>query len=147
MGSMSFTQFLFSFEGRISRSAYWLKFTLPYMVILIGLSFISVAVGPPTDSFGMPLEPPSTTAMIVNAVGALFGLAALWPSLAVAAKRWHDRDKSGWWTLIVLIPIIGSIWMLVECGFLRGTTGSNRFGEDPLQSAGGFQQPGMEPQM
>ena len=35
-------------------------------------------------------------------------------SLAIYAKRWHDRDKSGWWTLIVLVPIIGSIWLLVE---------------------------------
>ena len=65
-------------------------------------------------------------------LGALFSLIALWPSLAVYAKRWHDRGKSGWWTLIILIPIVGAIWMLVECGFLKGTDGANDFGADPV---------------
>jgi uncharacterized membrane protein YhaH (DUF805 family) len=55
----------------------------------------------------------------------------IWPSLAVSAKRWHDRDKSAWWILVGLIPIIGNIWILIENGFLRGTEGSNRFGDDP----------------
>jgi uncharacterized membrane protein YhaH (DUF805 family) len=59
-------------------------------------------------------------------------LITLWPALAIYTKRWHDRDKSGWWTLIIFIPIIGSIWLLVELGFLRGTDGPNRFGDDPL---------------
>jgi uncharacterized membrane protein YhaH (DUF805 family) len=51
--------------------------------------------------------------------------------LAVAAKRWHDRGKSGWWTLIVLVPFIGGIWMFVEAGCLRGTVGPNNYGPDP----------------
>lgn len=48
-------------------------------------------------------------------------------------KRWHDLDKSGWWVLINFIPIVGGLWCLVECGFLKGTVGPNRFGPDPLQ--------------
>lgn len=59
-------------------------------------------------------------------------LLLLWPSICLYAKRWHDRDKSGWWSLIVLIPIIGGLWMLIELGFLRGTDGPNRFGPDPI---------------
>jgi hypothetical protein len=46
----------------------------------------------------------------------------------VYIKRFHDRDKSGWWVLIWLIPIIGAIWLLIELGFLKGTPGPNRFG-------------------
>ena len=46
----------------------------------------------------------------------------------VHIKRFHDRDKSGWWVLIGLIPIIGAIWLLIELGFLKGTPGPNRFG-------------------
>ena len=61
----------------------------------------------------------------------LVGLVLIIPNLAVAAKRWHDRDKSGWWMLIALVPIIGWIWALVETGFLAGTSGPNRFGADP----------------
>ena len=53
---------------------------------------------------------------------------ALIPSIIVYIKRFHDRDKSGWWVLIGLIPIIGGIWLLIELGFLKGTPGPNRFG-------------------
>jgi uncharacterized membrane protein YhaH (DUF805 family) len=57
----------------------------------------------------------------------------LWPMFAVQAKRWHDRNKSGWWVLIHFIPVIGSLWTLIENGFLEGTEGNNRFGESPHQ--------------
>jgi uncharacterized membrane protein YhaH (DUF805 family) len=56
----------------------------------------------------------------------------LYSVFAVYAKRWHDRDKSGWWSLIILVPIIGGIWFLVECGILPGTPGANQYGPDPL---------------
>ncbi len=63
--------------------------------------------------------------MIVN-------LLLVWPALAVSVKRWHDRDKSGVWVLLNLVPVIGWIWALIDNGFLRGTKGPNRFGDDPL---------------
>jgi hypothetical protein len=50
------------------------------------------------------------------------------------AKRYHDRDKSAWWILICLLPIIGGIWQLIELGCLRGTEGSNDYGPDPAHS-------------
>ncbi len=113
-GSPSMTEFLLSFEGRIGRQTFWLKFVVPVIVIGIIVGVIDAVVG------------------LGGILGLVFQLAILWPSLAVYAKRWHDRDKSGWWTLIILIPIIGGIWMLVECGFLKGTDGANKFGADPL---------------
>ena len=63
----------------------------------------------------------------------LLWLSMLWPALAIYAKRWHDRDKSGWWTLITLVPLVGPIWATVECGFLPGTVGQNRFGQPPMK--------------
>ena len=69
-----------------------------------------------------------------NGVGLLSGIFALLvfiPAILVYIKRFHDRDKSGWWMLIVLIPIVGAIWFLVELGFLAGTPGLNRFGPPP----------------
>ena len=56
----------------------------------------------------------------------------IWISFAVMVKRCHDRDKTGWFIFIMLVPLIGPIWLLVELGFLRGTTGPNRYGPDPL---------------
>src|SRR5262245_20024080 len=61
-------------------------------------------------------------------VPGIFGLLSLIPTVIVYIKRFHDRDKSGWWVLIGLIPIIGAIWLLVELGFLAGTPGPNGFG-------------------
>jgi uncharacterized membrane protein YhaH (DUF805 family) len=58
---------------------------------------------------------------------------SLWIGLVLSVKRWHDRNKSGWWVLVNLVPVVGWLWQLIECGFLRGTTGPNRFGQDPLR--------------
>lgn len=60
-------------------------------------------------------------------LGFLLKLVIIWCSLAVQAKRWHDRGKSGWMSLIIFIPLVGPIWSFIELGFLRGTEGSNRF--------------------
>jgi uncharacterized membrane protein YhaH (DUF805 family) len=65
-------------------------------------------------------------------IGSIVFVVNIWIGLALAVKRWHDRNKSGWWVLIGLVPIIGQLWALIECGFLRGTTGPNIYGADPL---------------
>ena len=65
-------------------------------------------------------------------IGAIVSIAMIYPAIMLYAKRWHDRGKSGWWTLIVLVPIIGGLWILVELGFLKGTDGTNQYGPDPL---------------
>ena len=64
----------------------------------------------------------------IGLFSSIFALFSLIPAIIVHIKRFHDRDKSGWWVLIVLIPIIGAIWLLIELGFLKGTLGPNRFG-------------------
>ena len=71
------------------------------------------------------------TGVITNPIIDVFALVAIWMKLAVLVKRWHDRDKSGWWMLIGLIPLIGGLWILIECGFLDGTRGSNKYGLSP----------------
>jgi uncharacterized membrane protein YhaH (DUF805 family) len=48
-------------------------------------------------------------------LGSLFSLATLLPSIAVGARRLHDTDRSGWWQLVGIIPIIGWILMIVWC--------------------------------
>ena len=64
-------------------------------------------------------------------IDALFGLATILPSLAVAVRRLHDLDRTGWWIFIGLIPLIG--WIILIIWYCtRGTVGPNRFGPDPL---------------
>ena len=57
----------------------------------------------------------------------IFILLALYPSFAVGVKRCHDRNRSGWFLLIGVIPLL-NLWLLVELGLLSGTRGPNRFG-------------------
>lgn len=108
-------QLFFSFKGRVSRREFWLYGVLA----LIGLALLGHAL------LGIARVPPHRADMIVN-------LLLVWPALAVSVKRWHDRDKSGAWVLLNLVPVIGWIWALIDNGFLRGTKGPNRFGDDPL---------------
>ena len=62
----------------------------------------------------------------------VFGLAILIPWLAVAVRRLHDTDRSGFWLLIIFFPLIGSLVLLVFF-IMSGTRGPNRFGPDPVE--------------
>ncbi len=114
---LTWKQIYFSFEGRIPRKVFWLWGVLGATAFTLVLSALIGGVTAGIGNLGMLLFVP------------LYGLVA-WSGLAVSVKRWHDRDKSGWWVLIGFIPVIGGIWALVENGFLRGTPGTNRFGPD-----------------
>jgi uncharacterized membrane protein YhaH (DUF805 family) len=70
----------------------------------------------------------------VYLISSLFGLAVFLPGLAVAIRRLHDLDRTGWWILLSLIPIVGWIILIIwDC--TKGTNGPNRFGPDPLAAA------------
>lgn len=111
--SLTLKEIMFSFNGRVGRKVYWLTTLgiIVFVVLLVGILTV------------MPL-PESVIGMLTIAIY----IPVLWISLAVQAKRWHDRDKSGWWILIGLVPVIGGLWALIENGFLAGTYGENRFG-------------------
>ena len=119
---------LFSFQGRINRAKFWLVHVAMWVVVAIVFSVILGSAAMSSD--------PQAALQSVGAVGGLILLVvyilALWIGLAIAAKRWHDRNKSAWWILIVFVPVVGPFWYLIECGFLRGTTGANKYGSDPL---------------
>jgi uncharacterized membrane protein YhaH (DUF805 family) len=117
-GNMDWKYLLTSFEGRINRAKFWAG-----VAVLIAISIVLNLVD---LLLGLQL------AEGVGILGALFAIASIFFALAIYTKRWHDRDKSGWWSLIILVPVIGAVWLIVECGILEGTRGPNRFGPDPL---------------
>ena len=115
---MNFAQICFSFKGRIGRGTWWLLQLLMAVIVVI-----LEAVDPELfDPDSLKVSHYLVTLVVL-----------VWIELAVAAKRWHDRNKSAVWILFSFIPIIGQIWALVELGFLRGTKGQNRFGPDPVR--------------
>jgi uncharacterized membrane protein YhaH (DUF805 family) len=98
------------FSGRSRREEYWLFnfFNVLFSLIILAVSII--------------FEAP------VIYLAYIFGMFI--PSLAVTVRRLHDTGKSGWYYLVSLIPIVGSIWLMVlMC--IKGDIGENQYGPDP----------------
>jgi len=106
---------LFSFSGRATRSTFW-GFTGIILLVLILL------IGSIQDDgfvlFGFIIMIPLSILTLIVYLG-------------VTCKRWHDIEKSGWWSLIFFVPVIGQIWAIIELGFKKGTYGKNKYGLDP----------------
>jgi uncharacterized membrane protein YhaH (DUF805 family) len=129
------------FSTRSSRSEYW-------WVVLFSLIASIVLMIPAFGSFaGMDIEAIEAGDLSTFSFGPfipliLFGLVSIIPGIALAVRRLHDFEKSGWFYLLYVIlaaiPVIGLIvslgWIIIMC--LRGTAGDNRFGPDPL--SGGY---------
>jgi uncharacterized membrane protein YhaH (DUF805 family) len=166
---MDYAWFLFRFEGRINRAKYWLA----GLIILCWMFFVLMLLAGIAKAFGLPDR---HFAIGISSISASFNFsdaaskARLFPRLvtipltaffawiyaASAIKRLHDRDRSGWWIVpLVLAPglfgqfedqlgdsyagaVLGLIafvlyvWGFIELGCLNGTRGPNRFGPDPL---------------
>jgi uncharacterized membrane protein YhaH (DUF805 family) len=99
------------FSGRASRKQYWM-FILIFTVIYLVLAAIDAFLG-----------------MFVLA--AIFNLALLIPSLSIAARRLHDTGRSGWWQLIIFLPLIGVIVLLVF--LVQDSHADNEYGANPKQ--------------
>jgi len=120
---MNWKSLLFSFDGRVGRGPYW---GLIVVSLLLGGGYSAM-----TYQSLMNASDPAAAAGGPNLVFALLCLLFLWPSLAIQAKRWHDVDKSAWWILINLVPLVGGLIALVFNGFIAGSAGANRFGPVP----------------
>lgn len=107
------------FKSRARRSEYW-YYSLFVALISIGLVFVDVALGTYSDGIGL--------------MSGLFSLAMIVPNLAVTVRRLHDIGRSGWWYLIILIPIIGAFillyWMVCD-----SEPGVNQYGPSPKQNS------------
>ncbi|HEV7802196.1 MAG TPA: DUF805 domain-containing protein [Burkholderiales bacterium] len=98
------------FSGRASRTEFWM-FTLVNFIVVVVLSLLDSFIG-----FGL--------------LGMIYGLGVLIPSLAVSVRRLHDTNRSGWWLLIGLIPVIGFIVLLVFM-VQDSDAGDNQYGSNP----------------
>lgn len=161
----------FGFGGRINRGKFWLTLVVWLLIWIVAIPAFVVGglaiLGSNVSDGSLPnLEDPVALLRMIRDYGILsliilaFIIVSWVSAFAVGIKRLHDRDRSGWWTLLfyfgpaVLVLaqnsadgaltslVLGlgalaiSVWWLVELGFLRGTSGPNRFGPDPLNREG-----------
>lgn len=106
------------FEGRAHRTEFWM-FVLVNLIISFALSILDYAIGTDGEYGGL--------------LSGLYGLAVLVPSLAVGARRLHDIGRSGWWQLLLLIPLVGLIVLIVWWA-RRSEPAPNRWGANPWGS-------------
>ncbi|HUB96493.1 MAG TPA: DUF805 domain-containing protein [Stellaceae bacterium] len=179
---MSPIGFFFGFYGRVARGRFWIfgltiyvlaaaalaldpvmfdvmsnLTAIPILLVLmlylfLGMSSVSVvAIGIAVDTV-MVQELPASLGLTILVGSVVIGLLLSWVVVAVASKRLHDRNKSGWWLLVfiatpLLVGGLGALarsnillavafafhlWSFIELGCRRGTVGGNRFGPDPL---------------
>jgi uncharacterized membrane protein YhaH (DUF805 family) len=148
---LDFQQLFLSFDGRINRAKWWAGVVIISVINLV-LGFVLYAL------FGL-----STFSILLSLI---ITLVLFYPTYAVCAKRFQDRDKPGNMALYGLIPLLIAnllqafgltgtpteinalgwicalvtwgvlIWFIIELGILKGTPGPNRFGGDPLAAVG-----------
>jgi uncharacterized membrane protein YhaH (DUF805 family) len=117
-----------NFSGRSSRSAYWW-----WVLFTSLLSLVAQAL----DAWLRPggMGTPSYAGIAIGLITGIVGVALIVPSLAVLVRRLHDTDRSGWWWLIAVIPVIG--WLVLLYFLVSpGTPGENRFGRPSFGAFG-----------
>jgi Predicted membrane protein len=125
MGFQEAIQKVFSnyvtFTGRASRSEFWWWALFTFLGGLAASLIDGVLFG-----FGRGMASP---------LNGLFSLAVLLPSIAVGVRRLHDIGRSGWWYLLIFIPVIGIV-VLIYFWVQRSEAGANEHGAQPPEAEG-----------
>lgn len=146
---------LFSLDGRIGRKTYWISSAI-LAIVAVPLVFLAVTIF--IDDAGGLDALNRSLAWLSLATFAIFG----YFMVSISGKRLHDRNKSAWLLVLYMVPVILdpiytlagiggtpqnpdalrvgttliaaiiAIWFFIELGFLKGTAGSNQYGDDPL---------------
>ena len=109
---------LLKFDGRIRRMGWW--------IAGIAVGFVSSFVDSVIDA---------DNSIIITLVFFVIAIIIWMIGLSLSVRRWHDLNKSGWWVLVMLIPILGWIYSIVMLGFMPGDQGSNNYGPPPNEGA------------
>ena len=111
------------FSGRARRREYWMFFLVNFIIELL-LGMLDVTIG------------------TLGLLGGIYSLFIFIPSLAVTIRRLHDTNRSGWWILIGLIPLVGWIFLLILM-IQDSTPGPNQYGLNPKEE--NIESPGTIP--
>jgi len=108
------------FSGRARRKEYWMFF-LFNMTIFCVLSAIEgiLRIAPQTNG---------------SVLASIYALGVLIPGIAVGVRRLHDTNRSGWWLLLALVPLVGTVVLIVFM-VQDSQNGDSRYGQNPKQAA------------
>ena len=119
---LSIKQLYFTFNGRANRSQFWFLHAIPTAAMLTTLFMMNEDINyvgsAPIKGLFILLH------ILVYAI-------LIWVCLAIQIKRYHDKNATGWWVFINIIPGLGAIWAMIESGMMRGDDSANKFGAPP----------------
>ena len=129
----------FDFSGRSGRKEYW-HFAVPVILVYIALTAILIFASESSGSYSSS-EAETTTAIVIGITFGGWWLITLIPGIALAIRRLHDCDQSGWGYLAIfvvqiLFAALAAI-ALIALGCMKGTIGPNRYGPDPTGAGAG----------
>ena len=110
------TALLFGFEGRIGRGPFWAGQAV--VLALIGL-YVTYA-----DRLLATWLPGSI--FMGSGIALILAVPIIWMQAAITIKRCHDRGKTGFWSMLLLLPIVGQVWLVIDCGILPAPAASPR---------------------
>lgn len=102
------------FNGRAHREEFWM-----FVAVNLGIMIVLAIVA---------------DLLHLRILSTIYALAVLIPSLAVGARRLHDTNRTGWWQLIGLVPVLGLL-VLIYFFIQDSDTGANQYGQNPRASA------------
>jgi uncharacterized membrane protein YhaH (DUF805 family) len=103
-------QLLFGFDGRIGRGPFWAG---QMVVVVLAALYARYA-----DELLVLWIPGSI--FMGSAFALVLALPMLWIQAALTIKRCHDRGKTGFWSMLLLVPVLGLVWLVIDCGLLPG---------------------------
>ena len=119
-----------TFSGRARRSEFWFWFLFAIIAGVVAAVLDSMLFPAMMDVQTEMGDGVASFSAQGGPISALVSLGLFLPGLAVAVRRLHDVDRSGWWLLLAFVPLIGII-VLIVWWCTEGTRGPNRFGPDP----------------
>ena len=113
-------KFLYAnFQGRIGRKTFWLYYVLP-------LFLFNLTVDQTREYF--------IDSQFIEVALFILVIMMMLAMIAGFVKRLHDRGKSGWWTILCFVPVVGTIYWIIDCGILSGEEEDNKYGAPaPIQ--------------
>ena len=101
-----------SFSGRATRAEWWAINLAGWIPFIIAWAVLPHGYDP---------------GLAISALFAAVLAIMSWITIVCSIRRLHDRNKHGAWFLLNFLPLVGGLWLLIECGILPGTNGSNKY--------------------
>jgi len=122
--AFSIKQLYFTFGGRTNRDHFWYLHALPTAAMLTTLFMLQDDIASVSSA--------QISGLFTLLHFLVYGI-LIWMGLTIQIKRYHDKNDSGWWVLVNIIPGLGAIWAMIESGMMRGDSSDNRFGSPPIK--------------